>query len=106
MEKYKPFSGIIFLGILLITGIPNFRLLAQSDITIKFDEELSKQFDYIKFPEKCKDSLSLILEIDSLTRDFHDAGYLSANTRGINRDENSYKVDFDPGIKFSHIFVL
>lgn len=74
---------------------------SQELIPIEFDEALTKRFNLIEFPVNCKDSASLLLELDTLNQSFQSIGHLAARLIDIQKTDDKYLVQYDPGEMYS-----
>lgn len=97
-KKYLISFGWLVSALLLFASHTSF---SQQKIPVSFDEKLIANYEGISFPKHCQDSLDLLQKLDTLNLSFYNLGYLSAETVEIDRKEDKYLVDYQPGKQYS-----
>jgi outer membrane protein assembly factor BamA len=98
----KKTNTYLIASYLLLLGFLNgFKGTTQDALPIRFEKELTGQFSEFDFPVSCKDSIHFLMEMDTLNRAFHQAGYLMAGMSGFSLENNTFRVYYDPGRQFN-----
>jgi hemolysin activation/secretion protein len=89
----------------LIIGIYCIRLNGQNEMPLIFNDSLIQRFEKVRFPEKCRDSVDLLLQVDSLNRTFFNFGYLSASMDSFRRQDDKFRVYYNPGDAYRWMYI-